>query len=474
MSQEFITFMCASCGKSIKAPMSMIGKRGKCKCGAVNVVPEPEPLVTFEEADVPHYSSQAVVKSVKARRASVAQPREPRSRKHRVWLALFVVAALIAAPFMPKLPLWFGIVLLALCVAAFIPRVQGVSHRLLKLNPAEKWRSGLRLAMYGLISLVLVLAGWSGLASKAEEQRIAAKQAAEKAEQERLAKVANAEVVTLVTEAERAWKQGNSNRAEDKLKTASMTPNASNLSPVRQLRTRMANAEVETLTGEAIKAVKGGDIDTAKAKVKTALAVPHADAIAAARKLDEQIGNATDSTRIRAVLMDLPDGAFRELKEKGKMPSDLVSGYEGLDSRTADFCKAHIAEVAEARERRRLEKLKVEREAAEAARKAEAERKARERAAAEAKRKEERKRRIETNFSGWDGSHRGLTKVIKASMNNPKSYEHVETVYWDRGDHLIVQTTFRGTNAFGGVVTNWVKAKVDLDGNVLAVIGRGP
>jgi hypothetical protein len=85
-----------------------------------------------------------------------------------------------------------------------------------------------------------------------------------------------------------------------------------------------------------------------------------------------------------------------------------------------------------------------------------------------------RKERLERGFSAWDGSHRGLTKVIKESMNDPKSYEHVETRYADKGDHLIVKTTFRGKNAFGGVVPNWVIAKTDLDGNVLEVIAQGP
>ena len=85
-----------------------------------------------------------------------------------------------------------------------------------------------------------------------------------------------------------------------------------------------------------------------------------------------------------------------------------------------------------------------------------------------------RKERIEKGFSSlWDGSHRELTKVIKGSMNDPGSYEHVKTVYWDMGDHLVVRTTFRGKNAFGGVVSNWVKAKADLDGNVLEVIEQG-
>jgi hypothetical protein len=34
------------------------------------------------------------------------------------------------------------------------------------------------------------------------------------------------------------------------------------------------------------------------------------------------------------------------------------------------------------------------------------------------------------------------------------------------------QTTFRGKNAFGGVVKNTVKAKVSLDGDVLEIIDQ--
>lgn len=85
-----------------------------------------------------------------------------------------------------------------------------------------------------------------------------------------------------------------------------------------------------------------------------------------------------------------------------------------------------------------------------------------------------RKEKIEILFSAWDGSHRGLTDVIKKSMNDPSSYKHDETVYWDKGDYLLVKMSFRGKNAFGGVVMNWVKAKVDLNGNVIEIIEQGP
>ena len=83
---------------------------------------------------------------------------------------------------------------------------------------------------------------------------------------------------------------------------------------------------------------------------------------------------------------------------------------------------------------------------------------------------EARKKQIERQFSDRDGSHGNLERVIKQSMNDPDSYDHVETVYWDRGDHLVVRTTFRGKNAFGGIVKNSVKAKVSLDGQVLQIL----
>lgn len=84
----------------------------------------------------------------------------------------------------------------------------------------------------------------------------------------------------------------------------------------------------------------------------------------------------------------------------------------------------------------------------------------------------ERKEKIESQFSLWDGSHRNLERVIKKLMNDPDSYKHRKTVYWDMNDHLIVMTTFQGKNAFGGVVTNTVKAKVSLDGEVLEIIDQ--
>ena len=83
---------------------------------------------------------------------------------------------------------------------------------------------------------------------------------------------------------------------------------------------------------------------------------------------------------------------------------------------------------------------------------------------------EARKELILKKFSDWDGSHTALESHIKNAMNDPKSYEHVETVYWDRGDYLMVQTKFRGKNVFGATVLSEVRAKVGIDGEVLEIL----
>jgi len=78
-----------------------------------------------------------------------------------------------------------------------------------------------------------------------------------------------------------------------------------------------------------------------------------------------------------------------------------------------------------------------------------------------------------------------MTQILKASallvilsgifvdvqaMNDPYSYEHVKTSYWDMRDHLVVRTTFRGANGFGVVITDAAKARASLDGKILKIL----
>lgn len=80
---------------------------------------------------------------------------------------------------------------------------------------------------------------------------------------------------------------------------------------------------------------------------------------------------------------------------------------------------------------------------------------------------------IKKQFSPWDGSHRNLERMIKKAMNDPDSYDHVETTYADKGTYLIVQTVYRGKNGFGGTVKGFVKAQISLDGTILKVLSQG-
>lgn len=68
----------------------------------------------------------------------------------------------------------------------------------------------------------------------------------------------------------------------------------------------------------------------------------------------------------------------------------------------------------------------------------------------------------------YDGSNKELVALVKSGMNNPKSFEHVETRFIDKGDSLKLFMTFRGTNGFNAVVTNNVSADLDKSTRTLS------
>jgi argininosuccinate lyase len=83
-------------------------------------------------------------------------------------------------------------------------------------------------------------------------------------------------------------------------------------------------------------------------------------------------------------------------------------------------------------------------------------------------------------FSPWDGAHHELVRVVKKGMNDPGSFEHVETkvlvikkqehidtIGQGKFNDLYIHMTFRGKNAFGGTIVSGVDALVEYDsGNV--------
>jgi hypothetical protein len=78
--------------------------------------------------------------------------------------------------------------------------------------------------------------------------------------------------------------------------------------------------------------------------------------------------------------------------------------------------------------------------------------------------KDPHQQRIEQCFSLWDGSHRGVEKLLKKNLRDPSSYEHIETRFGEDGpDHLKVYLEYRSRNGFGGMSTGQVLARAHKD-----------
>jgi hypothetical protein len=73
-------------------------------------------------------------------------------------------------------------------------------------------------------------------------------------------------------------------------------------------------------------------------------------------------------------------------------------------------------------------------------------------------------------LSAWDGSNSAMVSATKQKMNDPASFEHIETRYIDRGQEIDLIMTFTGKNAFGGTVKNTVTGTINTDCELI----RGP
>ncbi len=87
------------------------------------------------------------------------------------------------------------------------------------------------------------------------------------------------------------------------------------------------------------------------------------------------------------------------------------------------------------------------------------------RRAEEAAKKAEERLYAQNCLSPWDGSHRAFESMVTATLNDPDSYEHVETLTWPRradGRNEIV-ITFRAKNGFGGTITAKATGTINAD-----------
>ncbi len=81
---------------------------------------------------------------------------------------------------------------------------------------------------------------------------------------------------------------------------------------------------------------------------------------------------------------------------------------------------------------------------------------------------EGRRLKIKDQFSSFDGHNIYMERAVKKSMNDPDSYEHLETSYELIGDSMVVYSQFRGKNAFNAKVVGDAKALMDINGTIIS------
>jgi len=73
---------------------------------------------------------------------------------------------------------------------------------------------------------------------------------------------------------------------------------------------------------------------------------------------------------------------------------------------------------------------------------------------------------IDYQFDWGDGgAHKNLRAHVVQSLKDPASFEHVESIYSDEKDHLIVAMTYRARNSYGAAVVETTRARCTLAGD---------
>lgn len=202
------------------------------------------------------------------------------------------------------------------------------------------------------------------------------------------------------------------------------------------------NRAAEKIVGEAMAVLEQGDLENARRLINEAKAKYSNKEANKAIDMEAQIAQSESEEYAKEILVGMVEDEVA-LLQQGRLDKQYFS-IKYLNDRFLSLLRQELP-----MRQAHLESKKLEEELLQAARKA-----------------EERREKIESQFSVWDGAHHNLVRAVKKVMNDPGSFEHIETVWWDMKDHLVVRMTFRGTNAFGAVVPQTVKAWVDLEGNM--------
>lgn len=81
-----------------------------------------------------------------------------------------------------------------------------------------------------------------------------------------------------------------------------------------------------------------------------------------------------------------------------------------------------------------------------------------------------REQKIADQFSTLDGRHYRTARRVKSMLHDPKSFEHLKTLYSVVGDKLQIFMSYYAKNAFGAQVITTHTAMVDIEtGDVLTL-----
>ena len=212
---------------------------------------------------------------------------------------------------------------------------------------------------------------------------------------------------------------------------------AEQVAKIKQQNINYFNANRDQILSEVWSAIDGKEYEKAIGLAKRYLPANDPELASLNKEAETILADIKKKEKADNILSELKTVPSEEYEKNMALYKELIFLYPGNEKYSEKY-KYYSKKVEEEKEKQRLA--------------------------------DERNERIQSQFSSWNGSHRNLQKFIKNSMNDPDSYKHDKTVYWDMGDHLVVLTTFRGKNAFGGVVRNSVKAKVGLDGRIIKII----
>jgi hypothetical protein len=340
-------------------------------------------------------------------------PPTPKKKVVRIWLSLVLLIAAILAPVIPGVPLWAGIVVLALVGLYMLPPLRRGVGGFLRVSPDRPvWR------VFKLTAFVLIGASLIGLSFAGRQVAEAVKAAEAEREAAVLAKAqADAE----------------------------------------------ASAKVAGLVDDAKKSLDAGDLTKAGSLLDIALS-GSAPNRGLAESLRTSIRNSADAEWVAATLVSASDEEFARFRDGGSPPKALDFGHAVLTDRAVALARPQIGVTAGKRE----EVKRQAEAAAEAARRVAEEKAAADRGEVTVTREE--------YGDAWPFTvDSGVLKGVPTGQRTAGGTDLVEVTFTSGGTTYALNGIARDTRKYAEIDGIWASDPniVGLKKNVGPIIDRG-